>query len=49
LTRDDRAQEEQTMSATGGFLSQIRDGLIYGFTFAIGWVAAMLLVGVVIA
>ena len=37
------------MFAAGGLLSQIREGLIYGFTFAIGWVAATLLIGMFIA
>lgn len=37
------------MFATRGFFSQVREGLTYGFTFAIGWVAAMLLVGMFIA
>jgi hypothetical protein len=37
------------MSATYRFVSQVSEGLIFGFTFAFGWLAAMLVFGALLA
>ena len=37
------------MSATCRFVNQVSEGLIFGFTFAFGWIAAMLVFGTLLA
>jgi hypothetical protein len=37
------------MNTASNTLRVVAEGLIYGFTFALGWVAALLLVGTMMA